>query len=1072
MIHQLRDAEKLLGEARSAGVGVRRDDRAGGIAQAQRFAARGELAGVIADDEQTLAGARPGRARAERGDARRDVDAAVRPDHRARREGEVHPAVQPPAGEVHRDRIRITQLDVFLRLVGGRWIELDGAKGERRAAQLRVRNADGLRIDANAVHVMRPEEMRAAGREVVALENRDGGGERMVRAVARAPAVAVEYGVVREQRIQLIEARLIAQLIRRRAGRLEQFVHQRAQAAQEQFARGGCRVNSVEEVVRPAAVAPDHAIERMADVGFATRAGAGVLDRSHVVIDEADLAEAEILVPREELPQPGTGGVAIDVDVLDHAIPVLGDHAGGEVIDHFRQVEQIEERGAAIRVRRAHTGDERLKVGVVFVLAGLLLNAGCGGIEQVENLVERADGIKAAPFEEVLAHLLGEDRDIEEGIVLLHADVEGVGRGHAGVAVSLEGERPVDVGLVLVGRVEIQLLDARLAGRETEMVAGMKIELVGLLRERRRARSAHAAEDVVVKFAVPINRAARACGGVRGGHVLHKPVEDRERVGEAGIRDDGAEVGGGFVRVLISRIARDIRAGRVRGGDIPAHHLTRRAGAGGNARAINAVARSAIATRAVVEERHADFAAEHDAVTQRRAGHRREGRTEPRRDGEVVRVRHLGGRVPLVSDDGAERIDAGVVGAAGRGHGKVTHERRAVGCEAVELREQQQVGAVGRIVQRVEGEDVRARDEEAAELRDIEVEEVRRSGIGARSERGGVEGGIRGRVAARDLLAVEIGDEAVLKLHPQRQPANVAGIGHRERHAGIKRGAVRIHHRLDVQADERKEVHPDGLSVIAKAGGAVGPGRVVEFHGSPGEAEIVVRRQKRANRRAGTEQRDGVSVSDDTVRNVGHLRREQRCELRDDVGAVRGDECEILAARTEFEIGVQRRAGRAAIFLRGEDDKETIGRQVGGRELPLGEIVRRVGEKPTREAGGGSILVLNFNPVGVVAVLVIERDVIDRHELGDGELGQGGKGQGQSSENQGSSQPEAPKWTGERDDGEAFRIEFNSAGHRRLVHENVFRTWSIGPRVTPATGGRRRAGSSPALQVTRSQLTA
>ena len=515
----------MLREARAAGVAVRGEDGAGGIAQRQSLAARGELAGVVAHDEQALAGTRAGRARAESRDARRHVDSAVRAHDRSGCEREVHAAFEPPARDVHRDGIRVAQLDVFLRLVRGGGIELDGTERERRAAELGVGNADRQRIHANIVHVVRSEKMRAARREVVALENRDGRRERVIRAVAGAPAIAVEHGVVGEQRIQLVETRLIAKLIRRRARRLEQFIHQRAQAAQEEFARGRAGVNRVEEIVRPAAVAPDHAVKRMAEVRFAAALPGAVAIRRHPVVHKSNLAEAQILVPREQLPEAGAQRVPIDINVFDHSIPVLRDDAGGEVVDDLGHIQQVEQGGAAIRIRRADAGDQRLEVGVVLVLPGLLFGARCG-VQRIKNLVECAGRIEPAACEKVLIHVLDEGRDAEERVVLLDADAERIGRGHAGILIGFERERRVDIGLVLVSRVEVQLFHAGLAGRETEMFSGIEIEFVRLLRERRRARAAHAAEDVVDEFAVPIDPGAGADGGVGGGDVLHEPMKD------------------------------------------------------------------------------------------------------------------------------------------------------------------------------------------------------------------------------------------------------------------------------------------------------------------------------------------------------------------------------------------------------------------------------------------------------------------------------------------------------------------------------------------------------------------
>ena len=64
-------------------------------------------------------------------------------------------------------------------------------------------------------------------------------------------------------------------------------------------------------------------------------------------------------------------------------------------------------------------------------------------------------------------------------------------------------------------------------------------------------------------------------------------------------------------------------------------------------------------------------------------------------------------------------------------------------------------------------------------------------------------------------------------------------------------------------------------------------------------------------------------------------------------------EGEVFTAGAEFEIGVERLSGDAAVAIRGKHDQVTASRKIRGRETPLGEVPGVVGQAPVQQVDGG-----------------------------------------------------------------------------------------------------------------------
>ena len=76
-------------------------------------------------------------------------------------------------------------------------------------------------------------------------------------------------------------------------------------------------------------------------------------------------------------------------------------------------------------------------------------------------------------------------------------------------------------------------------------------------------------------------------------------------------------------------------------------------------------------------------------------------------------------------------------------------------------------------------------------------------------------------------------------------------------------------------------------------------------------------------------------------------------------------------------------AGDRSIFIGSKDDEVFTGCDVDVREGPLGKIGRIIGEAPVCEADGFGVRIMDFNPIGSVAVFIGDAGGIARKEFGD-----------------------------------------------------------------------------------------
>ena len=95
-------------------------------------------------------------------------------------------------------------------------------------------------------------------------------------------------------------------------------------------------------------------------------------------------------------------------------------------------------------------------------------------------------------------------------------------------------------------------------------------------------------------------------------------------------------------------------------------------------------------------------------------------------------------------------------------------------------------------------------------------------------------------------------------------------------------------------------------------------------------------------------------------------------EFREDEDAGRGllGEGEVFAGGAKAEVGVEFGTIDRTIFSGGENNEVGEGTEGGIGETPFGEVGGVVGEIVISEDGGGSAGVVDFNPVGGVAVFI------------------------------------------------------------------------------------------------------
>ena len=130
--------------------------------------------------------------------------------------------------------------------------------------------------------------------------------------------------------------------------------------------------------------------------------------------------------------------------------------------------------------------------------------------EGVVHLVEGPLGVQAHPDQPVLVAVLHHVRGAPEGPVLLHAHGEHPMVGTVRVPVGLVGQDVAHLGLVRVGRQQVDVVGSRLVRGPLEVVARVEVDIVALLGETPAGLAVKVDPDVVVELPVVEERATGA----------------------------------------------------------------------------------------------------------------------------------------------------------------------------------------------------------------------------------------------------------------------------------------------------------------------------------------------------------------------------------------------------------------------------------------------------------------------------------------------------------------------------------------------------------------------------------
>ena len=203
----------------------------------------------------------------------------------------------------------------------------------------------------------------------------------------RAPFPVIEIGIivpslgvviigVNEER-QLIDS--VGKVTDRGRRRSDQLVHQASHPAQIHLVEGRIVIDEILETVR-----------RSSPQIVVCKVIIKVCWPANPVAPKA-----EIDIPHQWPPFPGPKGIPVEVVILVAMIPVVGEVQGREVVDGSWNIDIVVAVLQPRFSRQAESGYEVLKVTIIFILPGFLVNATGGGIEPVVHLVEGTFGVES-----------------------------------------------------------------------------------------------------------------------------------------------------------------------------------------------------------------------------------------------------------------------------------------------------------------------------------------------------------------------------------------------------------------------------------------------------------------------------------------------------------------------------------------------------------------------------------------------------------------------------------------------------------------------------------------------------
>ncbi len=174
------------------------------------------------------------------------------------------------------------------------------------------------------------------------------------------------------------------------------------------------------------------------------------------------------------------------------------------------------------------------------------------------------------------------------------------------------------------------------------------------------------------------------------------------------------------------------------------------------------------------------------------------------------------------------------------------------------LRKNEEIrGTIARI-QTVDRQNVTPDTQKIRRFTDVKILEHHRPAIRVGAERTGVPLRIGTIIAGSDPLAVQVGDEAIIVFHPQRQEGQPLRVLHVKLDPQIA-GRVDLMGQLeDVRVDQVLEAR---VSLVTDTGSAAEPGGVVEIWGDPVHPQGVVNWNNDPHRRLRRKEHLGIHLS-------------------------------------------------------------------------------------------------------------------------------------------------------------------------------------------------------------------
>ena len=558
-------------------------------------------------------------------------------------------------------------------------------------------------------------------------------------------------------------------------------------------------------------------------------------------------------------------------------------------------------------------------------------------------------------------------------------------------------------GFVRVVGDQLEVLDPAFAFSPEKTMIVIGVEVVAFFRKVHARLSAQLVPGIVIKVPEIIKAGPEGgVGGPAGIGIGHEPVENGQPAGVGPRREGhGPEIPG-----RVERVVEGGKLGQAGGGihrlEPPAQHLAGADVAGGDESRVDAIAGDAVRRlAAVVHSDGGSFGGEHDAGNDPDLGdvvacfHHLDGHEERRAGAGSGGTRDIGVLRGGVVKQGPRGGDG--VGGAGGGRIEISRHREVrTDARHDDLGQDEEVAAAGGGVESLDGQHVRT----LVEQRRGESDFRPRLDDGFVQSDGGsrvVDGG-SGEVRARDLDPVDPRDKAVLVADAQLRGGQRRGAGEGEGPAEEQRGIHVLQGALAISARvPADKIEKPAIRIVADAGLSGPPGGVVE-----GRADIPSARSSGAHLAGGiiktvVSRLAGGSVGQHTVAgggagghgsggdrgeipavgNIGQLRRKagsgvpvfvhQHRLAGGGIGTVKS---EVFPSPGQRKIGVKRQGRIAAILVGCPNEEVAVRSQHHGRESPLRGLIPVVGDPPAFEVHRGGSAVVNFDPIGAVAVFI------------------------------------------------------------------------------------------------------